>query len=135
MFGEFRLWLRPSHVTPPPSLFFSPGANIEDPDSYTLVGIGLNNERVHGRQLIGFPREIRTDDIVTLVNIDPTVYESVDCRLLNIHASLAEILHLSGAGEIIEQILRDLGVTKCLAHDGSSIEMLSMAMNQLITAF
>jgi len=99
------------------------------------MGVGLNNERVHGRQLIGFPREVRTGDIVTLVNVDPTVYESVDCRLLNIHASLAEILHLSGAGEVIEQILRDFNVTKCLAYDGSSAEVLTLAVNQLIAAF
>ena len=120
---------------PPPLYVFGLGANIEDLDSYTLVGVGLNNERVHGRQLIGFPREVRTGDIVTLVNVDPTIYESVDCRLLNIHASLAEILHLSGAGEVIEEILRDLDVTKCLAYDGSSTEVLTLAVNQLIAAF
>ena len=99
------------------------------------MGVGLNNERVHGRQLVGFPREIRTDDIVTLVNVDPTVYESVDPRLLNIHASLAEILHLSGAAEVVDRILRDLETTKCLAHDGSSTEVLALVMNQLVVAF
>jgi hypothetical protein len=99
------------------------------------VAIGLNNEWVHRRQLIGFPQEVRTGDIVTFINVDPTVYESVDSRLLNIHASLAEILHLSGAGEVIEQILRDLDVIKCLAHDGSSTGVLALAMNQLIAAF
>ena len=119
----------------PPLYIFVLGSNIEGLNSYTLIGVGLNNERVHGRQLIGFPREVRTGDTLTLVNIDPTVYESVDYRLLNIHASLAEILHLSGAGEVIDRILRDLDVTKCLAHDGSSTEVLALAMNQLIAAF
>ena len=110
-------------------------ANIEQIGSYTLVGIGLNNERVHGRQLIGFPHEARTDDTITLVNIDPTVYESVDSRLLNIHASLSEILYLSGAGEVIDRVLRDAEAMKCLADDGSSTEMLTFATNQLIAAF
>jgi hypothetical protein len=95
----------------------------------------LNNERVHGRQLVGFPREARTGDTLTLVNVDPTVYESVDPRLLDIHASLAEVFHLSGAGEVIDRILRELDAMKCLADDGSSIEVLTLAMNRLIAAF
>ena len=72
---------------------------------------------------------------MALINVDLTVYQSVDCRLLNIHASLAEILHLSGAGEAVEQILRDLDVTKCLPQDGSSSDVLTLAINQLIAAF
>jgi hypothetical protein len=64
----------------------------------------------------------------------PLFTKSVDSRLLNIHDSLAEILHLCGAGEG-KRILYDLEAIKCLAADGSSTEMLAFAVNRWIVVF
>jgi hypothetical protein len=44
---------------------------------------------------------------------------------LKIHGACARIAHLSGAGEYIDQILRELEDTKFLSEDGASAELLA----------
>jgi hypothetical protein len=47
-----------------------------------------------------------------------------DRRYLALHAACAKVLHLSGAAEAIDSILRDLEDTKVLSQDGASAELL-----------
>ncbi|KAK2768458.1 hypothetical protein FQN54_000313 [Arachnomyces sp. PD_36] len=53
-----------------------------------------------------------------------------DCQLpspilLETHAAIAKILHATGRGEAIDEILQKRVETRCLAPDGSSAELLS----------
>lgn len=47
---------------------------------------------------------------------------------LNIHAACARVAHLSGAGEHIDKVLRDLEHTLVLSKDGASAEALEYAL-------
>lgn len=80
------------------------------------------------------PEGLRIGDTFDFVNVDPSLYESVDRRLLAVHSSIAEVLHLTGAGEVIDRYLQDFENTKVLSQDGSSVDILSMALSQLVSA-
>jgi len=47
---------------------------------------------------------------------------------LRLHAACAQVAHLSGAGEYIDQVFREMEETHVLAHDGTSAEVLSTAL-------
>jgi hypothetical protein len=51
-----------------------------------------------------------------------------DPRYLRIHATCAQVANLSGAGECIDRVIRDLQYTDVLAPDGSSAEVLDFAL-------
>jgi hypothetical protein len=56
---------------------------------------------------------------VTFVSYDGR-YELPNPKLLEVHAAVARILHLTGAGEYIEKVLRDREDIAHLATDGST---------------
>lgn len=58
-------------------------------------------------------------DIIKLVSNDPWV-PLPDPDLLAIHASIAEVLHMSGQSEVIDDFLNKIDLIGCLAADGSS---------------
>lgn len=58
---------------------------------------------------------------------------SPDSRLLKLHAVYCRVAHLSGAGESIDKIHRDMKDTRVLAEDGSSIDLLSYRLATLQT--
>ena len=82
----------------------------------------------------GGPGGLCFGDTFEFVNMDPSLYESVDRRLLVIHSSIAELLHLTGAGQVIDQHLQDVENTQGLSEDGSSVDILWMALSQLVSA-
>jgi hypothetical protein len=51
-----------------------------------------------------------------------------DPRYLKLHAASAQVAHLSGAGEYIDNILRDMETTRVLAKDGSSSDPLNFRL-------
>jgi hypothetical protein len=56
-------------------------------------------------------------------------------RYLALHAACAKVAHLSGAGECIDAVNRDIDTTLVLAKDGSSARLLAEAMTRIhITA-
>jgi len=55
-------------------------------------------------------------------------YPAPDPRYLRIHAACARVAHLSGAGEYILTVLRDMETTVVLAKDGSSSDLLHHAL-------
>ncbi|GBE87980.1 hypothetical protein SCP_1202060 [Sparassis crispa] len=57
-----------------------------------------------------------------------------DPRLLSLHATCAKVAHLSGAGEYIDAILRDMEELKLLASDGGSAHVLQDALLQWQTS-
>jgi hypothetical protein len=54
-----------------------------------------------------------------------------DPRYLKLHAACAKVAHLSGAGEYIETIFRDMESMRVLAKDGSSAQALSYMMSDI----
>ncbi|QSS52363.1 hypothetical protein I7I53_07977 [Histoplasma capsulatum var. duboisii H88] len=87
--------------------------------------------QLHTYQVKPFLPEIFPDLPVTR-----TLYPSVDCtidaplpRFFAIHSAIAHILHLSGAGEYIDKILRDL--ENIGGHGGGSTELGRLVMLRL----
>ena len=62
--------------------------------------------------------------LVKFTTEDPENLPLPSPEYLKIHAACAKIAHMSGAGEYIEQILRDLEDMKILSEDGTSAELL-----------
>jgi hypothetical protein len=58
-----------------------------------------------------------------------------DPRYLALHAACANVAHLSGAGEYIDSVDRDIDAIRVLVKDGSSNMVLAKAMTRIwITA-
>ncbi|PBK69396.1 hypothetical protein ARMSODRAFT_1018811 [Armillaria solidipes] len=49
-------------------------------------------------------------------------------RYFQLHDACAKISHLSGAGEVVEQLFRDVEDLRVLAEDGGSSDLLSLAL-------
>ena len=54
-----------------------------------------------------------------------------DRRYLKLHAAVCRIAHLSGAAEYVESYSRDTESTMVLAHDGTSADILSFALQRV----
>jgi hypothetical protein len=64
---------------------------------------------------------------VTLTSNDP-LFPLPSPEYLRLHAACAQVANLSGAGEYIDQVFREMEETRMLAHDGTSAEALSTAL-------
>jgi hypothetical protein len=66
------------------------------------------------------------------VNLTPDLvhhsYAKPSEQLLLLHASVARVLKISGRGEKYEKLWRDFEDTKTRANDGSSMDLLNMAV-------
>ena len=71
-------------------------------------------------------------DYVEFVHSVPE-YPQVSRKLLQIHAAVAEILHMIDAADAVENILRDLDNIQVLSEDGADAQLLSHRL-QLIAA-
>ena len=65
---------------------------------------------------------------VTFTTSDPEKLPLPSPAYLAIHAACARVAHLSGAGEHIDRVLRELEHTKVLSKDGASAEALEHAL-------
>ncbi|RMZ81844.1 hypothetical protein DV738_g2137, partial [Chaetothyriales sp. CBS 135597] len=81
-----------------------------------------NQEHTYRIEWLGddllYPADLPTGARVVLSTADPTI-DRPSPRLLAIHRAIARIMHMSAAGEYIDQILRDLDEGKVLA-DGTT---------------
>ena len=65
---------------------------------------------------------------VTFTTPDPEKLPLPSPDYLRLHAAAARVAHLSGAGEYINKILRDMEKTRVLSNDGSSALLLTAAL-------
>jgi hypothetical protein len=89
-----------------------------------------------GKEAPGIPVQRyakKSGDIVDLRSHSPD-YPGPSPFLLKIHASLSQVLHASGAGEVIDNVMREWEEYKVLADDGSDAHLLSARLS-LIPAF
>ena len=66
-----------------------------------------------------------------LRSIDPARYPNVSSDFLPIYASLCQVLHESGAGEVIDKILREWKQSCVLAEDGRDAILLSARLSMI----
>lgn len=67
---------------------------------------------------------------VTLTSTDERI-PLPDPRYLKVHAACAKIAHLSGAGEYILKLERDMEEMDVLAEDGGSMNVLEYALQAI----
>ncbi|OBZ65317.1 hypothetical protein A0H81_14724 [Grifola frondosa] len=94
-----------------------------------LEEIGANRYRIcvtHKGYLL--PLGIDPDDPVIELTTTDADLPLPDPDLLRLHATCAKVAHLSGVGEIIDALLRDIEDLKTLANDGSSADVLTAAL-------
>jgi len=103
LFDKLQLWLE--HVASGP------------PNTYRLCS--LPSFRVD-------PRWKRT---VTFTTPDPVKLPVPSPWYLDLHAACCRVAHLSGAGECIDKILRDMEDIQVLSQDGASAEILHYALS------
>jgi hypothetical protein len=65
--------------------------------------------------------------VITLTTTDPNL-PLPDPSYLRIHAACARVANLSGAGEHIEKVEREMETTRVLSSDGTSVEILQHAL-------
>ena len=65
---------------------------------------------------------------------DNTPFPLPDLHYLALHAICAKVAHLSGAGQYIDNVDRDIDTTLVLAKDGSSGRVLMEAMARITIA-
>lgn len=75
----------------------------------------------------------RGGDKIDLRSVSPQ-YEEVSADLLRVHASLCQVLNVSGAGDVIQKILLEWDGFRWLAEDGKDADLLSARLS-LIQAF
>lgn len=61
-------------------------------------------------------------------------YPAVSRKLLGVHAAIAEVLHMIGAGEAIDRILRDVDRIRYLDEDGADWALLEGRLHLVIAS-
>ena len=93
----------------------------------------MDNQRTEGIYILPpAPGSVPSGDYVEFLHAVPE-YPQVSRKLLQIHAAVAEVLHMIGAADAVESILRDLDNIQVLSEDGADAQLLSHKL-QLITA-
>ncbi|KAK0472331.1 hypothetical protein IW261DRAFT_1405221 [Armillaria novae-zelandiae] len=82
----------------------------------------------------GLNTTYRCPDRVTLTDATNGNIPLPDRRYFQLHDACARIAHLSGAGDIVEQLLRDMEDMKVLAEDGGSNQLLSLVLSSRLQA-
>jgi hypothetical protein len=75
--------------------------------------------------LEGLPNEIE-------MTSNEDTFPVLDLRYIKLHAACARVAHMSGAGEYIDKLQRDMDRISILAEDGSSAHFLSESLLQAI---
>ena len=79
--------------------------------------MAVNGHRLNGARILY--SALCSGETVEFVNSDPHLYPDVSPLLLKIHAALAEVFHLTGGGEMIDETFDDDDPIAQLAGDGS----------------
>ena len=129
-FDALRVSLEPIQESPVRCLPFCSNATIsllkllDDQHTY-LVRTWPENRH----QRYGVPQQ------VTFTDHSNGEIEMPDWRYLKLHHICAKVLHLSGAGEVVETFEREIEQLHVLAMDGSSAKYLSEALSGALPRF
>lgn len=94
-----------------------------NPNRY-CVNFVVDGERTNGIYVIPVPGAVASGDYVEFLNHVPG-YPSISCKLLSVHAAIAEVFHITGAGEAIDNILIEWERILYLSEDGADVKLLA----------
>ena len=78
---------------------------LSNPNRFRLNYV-IDGQRTQGASVLPLPGAIASGEYVEFVQATPE-YPSISSKLLRIHAAVAEVLPMVGAGEAIDALLRD----------------------------
>ena len=93
----------------------------------------VQGQRTEGMYVLGppLPGAVASGSDLEFPHLTPE-YPKISRKLLSIHAALAEVLHMIGAGEAIDKIMREWDSIQVLSEDGGDAALLWHRL-QLIT--
>ncbi|KAF8263835.1 hypothetical protein EI94DRAFT_1739875 [Lactarius quietus] len=98
---------------------------------YNVMTMEHNAHDLFDRLNLWFKRRVRTTKLLLPVRENVMFTTPDPLKSLALHAACAQVAHLSGAGEYVDHILRDMEDICVLAHDGTSSEVLHHALMTL----
>ena len=94
-----------------------------NPNRYR-INLVVDGERTNGVYVAFSPGAVASGDYVEFVNLVPE-YPSISRKLLGVHAAIAEVLHVTGAGEAIDDVLAEWERIIYLSEDGADAKLLA----------
>lgn len=74
---------------------------------------------------------VTSGEYVEFVHLIPE-YPAISRKLLRIHAAISEVLHMIGAGEVIDTVLREWERLNHLDEEGEDAELLAQRLNLIM---
>lgn len=98
-----------------------------NPNRYR-INLVVDGKRTNGVYIAFSPEAVSSGDYVEFVNLVPE-YPSISRKLLGVHAAIAEVLHVTGAGEAIDDVLAEWERIIYLSEDGADAKLLADRLN------
>ena len=98
-----------------------------NPNRYR-INLVVDGKRTNGVYIAFSPEAVASGDYVEFVNLVPE-YPSISRKLLGVHAAIAEVLHVTGAGEAIDDVLAEWERIIYLSEDGADAKLLADRLN------
>ena len=92
----------------------------------------IDGRRTEGAYVLPLPGAVPSGEYLEFVHAIPE-YPQISNKLLRIRAAVGEVLHMIGAAEAIDSLLRDWDSLQVLSEDGTDAELLHNRL-QLIVA-
>ena len=125
-FGKMRLWFTQDEVFRSRVACWYTQLNL---NRYRINYV-LKGHRTEGFSLL--PGFVPSGDYVEFFHATPE-YPQISGKLLAIHAAIAEVLHMTGAGEAIDIMLREWGSIQVLSEDGADAQLLLNKLQMIAT--
>jgi hypothetical protein len=93
-----------------------------NPNRYR-INLVIDGKRINGIYIAVGPGAVASGDYVEFVSLVPE-YPSISRKLLGVHAAIAEVLHSTGAGAAIDNILAKWERIMYLGEDGEDAKLL-----------
>ena len=103
-----------------------------NPNRY-WVNLISDGEHTNGVYVTVSPEAIASGEYVEFINLVPE-YPSISWRLLSVHAAIAEVLHMIGAGEAIDNILWEWEWILYLSEDGTDAGLLADRLSLIVVS-
>ena len=95
------------------------------------VNLIFNSHRTTGRSILPIIGSILSGEYIEFVNLVPE-YPSITTKFLGIHAAIAKVLHMIGAGSVIDKILWESKRVIYLNPDGTDATLLEWRLRLII---
>jgi hypothetical protein len=103
-----------------------------NPNRYQ-INLIVDGERTNGVYVAVGPGAVASGDCVEFVGLVPE-YPSISRKLLGVHAAIAEVLHSTGAGEAIDNVLAKWGRIVYLNEDGADAKLLADRLSLIVAS-